>query len=168
MAASANELNGVDVAGTVEFLAAVRTDPSRADRRPTVTARWLGGGRSEVRCGDDLAYVGGEGELNPMRLLLGVLAACDVDLVAMHASILGIAIEDLVVEATGQFNVQRYLGLDADIGPGYQGVAYTVRIRAPGASAEQLARLRELCERGSPVGDTLQRAIPLSLAFEAG
>jgi uncharacterized OsmC-like protein len=161
-------INGVDVAGTVAFREAVRADSSRADRHPTVVARWLGGSRSEVRCEDDVAYIGGDGELNPMRMLLGCLAACDVDLVAMHASLLGIVIEDLVVEAEGQFNVRRYLGLEGDVGPGYQEVRYVVRINAPTASDEQLAQLRTACERGSPVGDTLERAIPLTLEFERG
>ena len=161
-------INGFDVAGTVAFRETVRADSSRGDRHPTVVARWLGGSRSEVRCGDDVAHIGGEGELNPMRMLLGCLAACDVDLIAMHASILGIPIEDLVVEAQGRFNVRRYLGLEGDVGPGYQEVRYVVHIRAPTASDAQLAQLRAACERGSPVGDTLERAIPLTLEFDRG
>jgi uncharacterized OsmC-like protein len=161
-------INGVDVAGTVAFREAVRADSSRADRHPTVVARWLGGSRAEVRCEDGVAHIGGDGELNAMRMLLGCLAACDIDLVALHASLLGIAIEDLVVEAQGRFNVRRYLGLEGDVGPGYQDVRYVVRINAPTASDEQLALLRTACERGSPVGDTLERAIPLTLEFERG
>jgi len=159
-------INGVDVAGTLAFREAVRADSSLADRHPTVVARWLGGSRSEVRCEDGVATIGGDGELNAMRMLLGCLAACDVDLIAMHASILGIDIENLVVEAQGRFNIRRYLGLDSDVGPGFQDVRYVVRIQAPTASDEQLARLRAACERGSPVGDTLERAIPLTLVFD--
>jgi len=160
-------INGVDVDEIMEFQDTVRQDPSRADRDPVVVARWLGGSQSEVRCGDVVTTIGGDDELNPMRMTLASLAACDVDLVAMHAAILGIEIEELSVEAQGFFNVQRYLGLDAPHGPGYQRVRYVVRLKAPSATEEQVARLREVCERGSPVGDTFERAVPLTLKFES-
>jgi hypothetical protein len=42
-----------------------------------------------------------------------------------------------------------------------------VRISAPGATPEQIASLRERCERSSPVGDSMSRAIPLKLEFAA-
>jgi uncharacterized OsmC-like protein len=168
MTTEAEDLNGVNVAATAAFQDAVRANPARADRNPTVVARWLDGGRSEVSCDGAVATIGGDDELNPMRMLLGTLAACDVDLVAMHAALLGVRLEGLEVEAQGYFNVQRYMGLEAPIGSGYQSVRYVVRVNAPTATEEQLSRLRELCERGSPVGDTLERAIPLTLSFEAG
>jgi uncharacterized OsmC-like protein len=160
-------LNGVDVEAITAFRDAVRLDASAADRRPVVVARWLGGSRSEVECDGVVTHVGGEGELNPMRMLLGCLVACDVDVVAMHASLMGIPIETLVVEARGHFNVQRYMGIESDVAPGYQEVDYVVRIRAPAASDEQIERLRALCEHGSPVGDTLERRVRVSLSFEA-
>lgn len=159
-------INGMDVAEVAAFQDAVRSDASAADRRPTVVARWVGGSRSEVRCDGVVTHLGGEGELNPMRMLLGCLAACDVDLIAMHASLMGIPIAELAVEARGHFNVQRYMGLESEVAPGYQEVDYVVRIRAPAASAEQIARLRSLCEHGSPVGDTLERPVRVSLSFE--
>ena len=112
-------------------------------------------------------YLGGEGYLNPMKMLLACLAACDVDLVAMHASFLGLKIEHLSVEATGHFNVRSYLGYEDAPGSGYDQIAYTVRIEAPGATQEQIDYLVERCERSSPVGDSLSRAFPLKLEFVA-
>ena len=100
-----------------------------------------------------------------MQMLLATLAACDVDLVAMHASFLGIPIESLSVVATGYFNVP-YLGLEGAPGSGYDRIAYTVRIVAPGATAGRSPTCAR-GERSSPVGDSLVRAIPLKLAFEA-
>ena len=85
----------------------------------------------------------------------------------MHASFLGIPIESLSAEATRHFNVRSHRGLAGAPGSGYDRVSYTVRIVAPGATPEQIAYLRERCERSSPVGDSLARAIPLTLAFEA-
>ncbi|MGH2819467.1 MAG: OsmC family protein [Actinomycetota bacterium] len=101
-----------------------------------------------------------------MKLLLMSLAAGDVYLIANRASPLGIEIESLTVEASGHFNLQRYLGVDAEQGPGYQRVACRVRLQTKGASPSQIAELRTSCERGSPVGNTLERSIAPTLDFE--
>ncbi len=160
-------INNINVAELQAFREMVAQDASKADRNPALVAHWVGGSRSRVEFGDKVAHLGGDDDFNAMQMLLATLAACDVDLVAMHASFLGIQIESLSVEATGHFNVRSYLGLEAAPGPGYDRIAYTVRISAPGATPEQIAYLRERCERSSPVGDSLTRAIPLTLAFEA-
>ena len=160
-------INGVNVTELLEFKDRVAQDSTKADRNPTLIAHWVGGSRSRVEFKDKVVHIGGDDELNPMQMFLATLAACDVDLVAMHASFLGLKLESLTVEATGHFNVQSYLGLDNAPGSGYDAIAYTVRLSAPGVTPEQIALLRERCERSSPVGDSLTRAIPLKLEFEA-
>jgi uncharacterized OsmC-like protein len=144
------ELNGVNVTEMMRFKDMVVKDPTRADRNPALVAHWVGGSRSRVEFKDKVVHMGGDDDLNPMQMFLATLAACDVDLVAMHASFLGLKIESLSVEATGHFNVQSYLGLEGAPGSGYDAIAYTVRLSAPGATAEQIAYLRERCERSSP------------------
>jgi len=161
------EINGVNVTETLKFKNVCRQDPAKADRHPVLVAHWVGGSRSRVEFKDKVVHIGGDDELNPMQMLLATLAACDADLVAMHASLLGLKIESLSVEATGHFNVQSYLGLEGAPGSGYDAIGYTVRLSVPGATLEQITHLRERCERSSPVGDSLARAIPLKLEFEA-
>jgi len=160
-------INGVNVTALLEFKDKVVQDSTGAERNPALVAHWVGGSRSRVEFKDKVVHIGGDDELNPMQMFLATLAACDVDLVAMHASFLGLTIESLSVEATGHFNVQSYLGLDGAPGSGYDAIAYTVRLSAPGVTLEQIALLRERCKRSSPVGDTLTRAIPLKLEFKA-
>lgn len=162
----AESINGVDVPELEAFKEVVRQEPAKADRDPTLTAHWIGGSRSRVEFKDKIVHIGGDEELNPMQMLLASLAACDVDLIAMHASFLGLRIEALSVEASGHFNVQSYLGLDDAPGSGYEAIAYTVRLSAPGVTPEQVTYLRERCERSSPVGDSLGRPIPLKLEFQ--
>jgi uncharacterized OsmC-like protein len=156
------EINGVNVAEMLERKNLYQQDPTKADRNPILVAHWVGGSRSRVEFKDKVVHIGGDDELNPMQMFLASFAACDVDLVAMHASFLGLKIESLSVEATGHFNVQSYFGLEAP-GSGYDEISYTVRLSAPDATPEQIAHLRERCERSSPVGDSLTRAIPLKL-----
>lgn len=161
------EINGINVTEMVEFKNTCRQDPTKADRHPALVAHWVGGSRSRVEFRGKVVNIGGDDELNPMQMLLATLAACDVDLVATHASLLSLKIESLSVEATGHFNVQSYMGLEGAPGSGYDAIAYTLRLSVPGATLEQIAYLRERCERSSPVGDSLARAIPLKLEFEA-
>jgi len=159
------EINGVNVAELLEFKNMCKQDPTRADRNPMIVAHWVGGSRSRVEFQDKVVHLGGDDELHPMQMFLASLAACDVDLVAMHASFLGLKVESLSVEVTGHFNVQSYLGIEDTPGPGYDGVSYTVRLSALDITPEQIAQLRDRCERSSPVGDSMGRAIPLKLEF---
>ncbi len=162
----ATNLSRIDVAQLKAYADRVSATPELADREPRVIARWAGESRSKVTFGDTSMHLGGDGELNPMQAVLGSLAACDVDLVAMHASLLGMEITELWVEASGRFHVARYLGLDSQQPPGYQHVDYAVHLRVREASEEQIARLRHLCETGSPVGDTLTRPVPATLNLD--
>ena len=166
--AERGHLNGIDVEDLRDYIASAATDATVAERDPVVVARWLGADRAEVTVSPDNApvLIGGDGEPNSMRMVLAALAACDVDVVANRAALLGVEIEDLTVEVRGHFNVRRYLGLEAPQGPGYDRIAYAVRLKTKGATADQLADLRRACEQGSPVGDTLTRSVTLSLAFE--
>lgn len=156
---------GIDVEPLMDFIEKVREDASQADRDPMVVAEWVGSDQSKITMDGIETFLGGEGYLNPMRMLLACFAACDVDLIAMHASFLGIKIEKLSVEATGHFNVQSYLGLEDKPGSGYEEISYTVRINAPDITQDQINFLIERCEKSSPVGDSLSRPIPMKLDF---
>lgn len=158
---------GINVEPLLALKDKVREDPARADRNLTVVAEWVGAGQSRIMMAGIETYLGGDGYLNPMKMLLACLAACHVDLIAMHASFLGLKIEDLSVEAAGHFSVQSYLGLEGAPGSGYGGISYTVRVSVPDATQEQIDYLIERCERSSPVGDSLSRPIPLKLEFVA-
>lgn len=160
------QVNGINVTGWEGFREDVRKDASLADRQPTVIATWVGGSRSRVEFGGKTMHIGGNEDFNAMQTLLGALAACDVDLLTLHAALLGLEIKDLRVEATGHFNVKAYLGLEAP-GSGYTGISYRIILNAPDASDEQIRSLRERIERSSPVGDSLGRSIPLTIEFTA-
>jgi uncharacterized OsmC-like protein len=161
------EINGVNVTKKLEFKALVAKDPSRADNNNTLVAHWAGGSRSRVELKDKVVHLGGPGEFDAMQMLLATLASCDVDLMAIHASFLGLTIESLSVEATGHFNVQSYLGFEDAPASAYDAISYVVHVSVPGATPEQIAYLRERCERSSPVRDSLMRSIPLKFEFKA-
>jgi uncharacterized OsmC-like protein len=163
------QINGVDVEELSDYIESVAADSTKADRNPVVVARWVGGTRAEVTSalGGPPVYMGGDDDPSAMGMLLRSLAACDVEVIANRAALLGIDLDELTVEARGYFNIKRYLGLEADHGPGYQQVSYAVRVKAKNATPEQLAALGKACVVGSPVGDTLERPVPISFEFDA-
>ena len=163
-----NVNKGIDISPLLNFREIVSDNPGKANRDPTLVAEWVGGDQSRIKFGDIETNLGGEGNLNPMQMFLACLAACDVDLVAMHASFMGLKIESLSIEASGHFNVQSYLGIENSPGSGYDSISYTIRLNAPGITEEQKSYLIERCEKSSPVGDSVSRAIPMKLEFVVG
>ena len=165
MSAGEEVVNGINLNELREYIAQCERNPTEAERNPKVTAKWVGGERAEVELKGRKILIGGEEDPSAMTVFLASLAACDVEVVATHAALLGLKLEGMEIEATGHFNVRRLLGLEGP-GPGYDRVAYTVRLRAPHATQEQVDRLKAMCERASPVGDSLAKPIPLSLRIE--
>lgn len=158
-------VNGMEQDELFAFKDAVAEDATQADRWPTVVAHWDGKAASRIEFEDKVAHIGGRGELNPMQMLLASFTACDVDLVAMHATMIGLEVNSLRVEASGHFNVQSYIGVDDKPGAGYDQIAYKVILDAPDATPEQIDYLTERCEKSSPVGDTLARSVAMTLEF---
>ena len=165
---SGQRLNGLDVDELRAYIDSVTADTAQADRDPTVVARWVGGTRAEVvsTLGGPPVYMGGDEDPSAMGMLLRGLAACDIEVVVTRATLLGLEIEDLAIEAKGYFNVARYLGVEARPGAGYQRASYTVHLKTKGgATPAQVAELKAALE-ASPVGDTLERNVPVSFELD--
>ncbi len=163
MAFAGSRLNRLDVSELEHYIASVRSDAAEADRAPAVVGRWIGGTRAEVSSagGGAAVYMGGPEDASAMGMLLRSLAACEIEVVVTRATLLGIEIEDLSVEARAHFNVARYLGVDAAEGSGFQRVSYVVHLRTRNPLApDQLADLRAGLA-ASPVGDTFARRVPV-------
>jgi len=160
-------INGMDVGELEAFIDAVAADRSKADRDAAITSRWIGGLRSAAtsKLGGPTVFMGGEDDPGAMGMLLRSLAACDIEVVVTKATLLGITIEDLTIEATGDFNVANYLGLATDQGSGYRRISYVVHLRTSGATREQIEEIRRAVE-ASPVADTIARAVPINLELD--
>ncbi|MBX4197019.1 OsmC family protein [Candidatus Saccharibacteria bacterium] len=163
----ADLINGVDVAKIKQTKEQAQKDPAVTEREPKIMAKWLGGSKARIELGGVFLEIGGDGNLNAMQTLLASLSACDIDLVATHAALLGVDIEELWIEASGRFNSRAYYGIEGASGAGYNSIAYTIHLKAPKATPKQIKYLRERCERSSPVGDSLSKAIPLTLEVKA-
>ncbi len=158
-------INAIDVEQLREMQAKLMNDRAAGNKQPQVVAKWIGGGSTEVVMGDRKMIVGGPGNLNAVGALLGTLGACDIDVILMHAALQGLVVEDVRIEVSGTFNTAGFYGA-ADEGSGYQQIESKVFIKAPGATQEKIDYLKERCERHSPVGDSLSRAMPLKLSIQ--
>jgi uncharacterized OsmC-like protein len=160
-------INGMDVESLRRYVGSIREDRAVADRHFAAVAHWEGETRSRVEVdGRKSLSLGGNDEFSGMHTVLAALAACDIEVIATHATLLGLQIKDLRVEVEGGFNVASLLGVESPTDAAYESINYRVVMDAPGATEEQIARLREACEQSSPVGDSLRNALPVSFEFE--
>lgn len=160
-------MNGYNRRSLRAHIDGVKREPEKAERNPVVTGHWVGKSGARIEGEGFTLRTGGKNQPSSMKALLATLAGCDIEVIALTATLLGIKLDELTIEARGHFNVERLYGIETGPPPGYDRISYTIRLKAPGATEEQLARLRAAVERASPVGDSLGRNIPLSLEFQA-
>jgi uncharacterized OsmC-like protein len=162
-------VNGMDVAELREYIESVAADSTKGEHEPTMTARWVGGFRAAITSsfGGPVVFMGGDDEPGAMGMVMRALAACDVEVVVTKATLLGVQIRELTIEATGHFNVAQYLGVPTDEGSGYSRVSYVVHLKVDSATPEQVEEIRRALE-ASPVGDTLKRAVPVTFELNVG
>ncbi|WP_313059243.1 OsmC family protein [Pseudomonas rhodesiae] len=141
-----NHLNGIDVSALQNFSKSVATSPLAGKVSFNVKTNWqyqtrtiatinhftLGGAKHdrhfEVVADEPPELLGANTAPNPQELLMAALNAClSVGYVA-NASVMGIKIHSLEIETEGSLDLRGFLGLDAEIDPGYDEVSYTVRI----------------------------------------
>jgi uncharacterized OsmC-like protein len=142
---------------------AYRSDPGAA--RITLTARGSATG-APVSCSVDLGRaiyeaqahtgVGGAGTAACSGdLLLGALAACAQLTCQMVASAMGLEVRGIETTAEGDLDLRGTLGLDRDVGAGFDAIRLRFEVDAPGASEEELDALLRKTERYCTVAQTL-------------
>ena len=90
-------------------------------------------------------------------LLLGALAACAQLTCQLVATAMGIPFEEIRVEVDGEMDLRGTLGVSKDVPVGFQDIHARFDIRAPEATAEQLALLKEKTEQYCVVLQTLKQ-----------
>ncbi len=160
-------VNGLDVEALREKAQAIQADPKLGMTRWNVTTRWMGGARSDssvtsyeiggqrvekdftIRVDEPLELCGTNQFANPQEVLLASLNACmTVGYVAAFA-LEGIALRSLSIETAGEIDLRGFLGLDAAVKPGYDGLTCTVHVKADATPAE-IERVHDIVHRTSP------------------
>jgi uncharacterized OsmC-like protein len=160
-------VNGIDVDALRRTLAAVKGDPAQGKTRWSVATRWVSGTRSDSRVtareiggkriekdftipvDEPRELCGTDQFADPQELLLASLNACLTAGYAAACALAGIAIEALTIETSGAIDLRGFLGLDAEVKPGFDEVVVTVRLKAS-ASPVQLESVHDFVCRTSP------------------
>ena len=100
-------------------------------------------------------------------LLLGALAACAQLTCQLVATAMGIPFEHIRVDVEGQMDLSGTLGISKDVPVGFQDIHARFDVRAPDATPEQLAVLKEKTEQYRVVMHTLLKPPPIRTTWAA-
>ncbi|WP_235661541.1 OsmC family protein [Mycobacteroides abscessus] len=169
-------INGIDVAAFQQFAEMVQQQPETARARFSVHTEWKGQTRSvatvksfdllgetygrnfTIEADEPPELLGNNTAPNPQELLMAALNACMSVGYAAVAATMGVTVRSLNIETTGELDLRGFLGLDADINPGYNEVRYKVSIDADGTD-EQIEEIHQAVMRTSPNFANFSRAI---------
>jgi uncharacterized OsmC-like protein len=103
----------------------------------------------------------------PGDMLCAALAACQDSSVRMVANILGITLESLEVEVTGDVDVRGTLAMNAEVPVGFRAMRCAVRLKArEGTDPRLLEKLRVASERSCVVQQTLRHPPRVETTFD--
>ena len=111
--------------------------------------------------------VGGVGDVPCSGdLLLGALAACQEITVRMVAAAMGIELEALEVEASGELDLRGTLGVERSVPVGFAAIRCQTRVAVKDdGRPERTRRLLENAERYCVVLNTLRAGVPVESSF---
>jgi uncharacterized OsmC-like protein len=162
-------VNDVDLAAVSELVGAVSAEPESGLTTWSTEVRWKRAFQSEARVrefepvpsDEPLALGGDDSAPNPVEQLLGALGNCLAVGYAANASVAGIAINDLRIEVSGDLDLHVFLGL-REGHAGFANIRAAVHLDAD-AAPEQIQALHDQVVASSPVGHTLQHAVPVAI-----
>jgi len=171
-------VNGIDTHALRGAIEAITQDPAKGMTHWQVTTHWAGGARSETRVttgviggqriaknfrihvDEPLELCGTNQHANPQETLLAALNACMVVGYVACCAIEGIELDELRIDTEGDIDLRGFLGIDPTVKPGYDQLAYTVRLKGSG-TPEQFARIHRTVMATSPNYFNLANAITL-------
>lgn len=163
----AKKVNGIDVEALHGAMDVVRQDPCKGVAKFQVKTRWTGGTQSETKVEawalggqplprnftlrtDEPPELLGQGAApNPQEVLMAGLNACMMVGYVAGCAARGVKLDSISIETEGELDLRGFLGLDAEVKPGYDEIRYVVRIRGQG-SREQFEEVHRTVMATSP------------------
>ena len=180
-----SRVNGLDLNALTETVEAIEQDPGKALVAFDVTSRWTGQTRSETTVdgytlgGDRITrthkiiadepceLLGGDSAPNPQELLMAAFNACIMVGYVAGASVKGINLDSVEIKTRGELDLRGFLGLSDDVPPGYESIAYEVRIKG-GGTPEQFEEIHQTVMKTSPNYFNISRPIRVNGTITIG
>ena len=99
---------------------------------------------------------------NPVELILTAFGACQEITYRLYADLLGIPMDGIVIEVTGDIDLCGFLDVDDEARPGYSNITADIVIDSP-ASDEEIQRLKDAVDAHCPVFDIISNATPVTI-----
>lgn len=178
--------NGVDVELLGKTAEAIQDNPSLAKFQFRTTTRWISGGHTQshiqgfhgvgqenqsrkhpfvIESDEPAVLLGTNQGANAVELLLAGLASCLSVGLAYNAAAMGIALEELQVDVTGDIDLQGFLGLSESIRPGCGNINVACHLKSTSSDSD-IASLLDRVRRTSPVTDMVSRETPIDIKVE--
>lgn len=152
----------------------IAADPSAAHLTYRVSGSGSGAVASEIVAGKHRFLVDEPGALagddvaaSPVEYALGALISCQIVVYRLYAQGLGIAIDDIRIDAEGDLDARRLFGIDETVRPGFGAVRLVVTIAGP-ESEERYQQLRDAVDAHCPVLDLFANPTPVSVTIAKG
>ena len=178
--------NGVDVGELMTAIEAVKEDAANGQLTFTVSSKWKGGlvaehttapykvgkeGASHARdhvlvTDEPREILGGDSGISPAETLISSLAACLSVGYAANAAAMGIDIDEMSFEITGNGSLEGFMNI-GDARPGLSDLSIKTHIKS-GASKEQLKELHDYVNEHSPIWDTICNPVKISSQISIG
>ena len=152
---------------------ALEAHPAAAVIRPSTSTRLVAGTatRVSVRTGghaftiDEPSALGGTNlGANPVEHLLSSLGACQVITYQLWAAKLGVVVDSVEVDVSGDLDLHGFFGLDEAVRPGFQSIEVTVRLSGP-ESIERYVELTAAVDAHCPILDNLANGVPVRSSY---
>lgn len=169
-------VNGLDVTALKEVIHDVGEEPSKGIVEFRVKTEWKGQTHSEtsvdsytiggtevprsfkIQVDEPCELLGGNTAPNPQEMLMTALNACIMVGYTAGAAVKGIKLEKLEIETKGELDLRGFLGIDPDVRPGYESIAYKVTMKGNGTQ-EQFREIHENVMKTSPNYFNISRPI---------
>ncbi|MFD9897015.1 OsmC family protein [Mesorhizobium sp. NPDC059025] len=108
------------------------------------------------------ALAGQDTAPNPVEYILAALGSCQEITYRLYADALGIPLDSVSVQLSGDIDLRGFFDVDPEVRPGYQRISAEVHLDSPAPEAD-IARLKETVDRHCPVLDILRNPTPVDL-----
>jgi uncharacterized OsmC-like protein len=150
---------------------AYHEDGERAKLRYRSVSALVSGLRCETQTGafkltvDERESMGGTNMgPNPVELILTALGACQEITYRLYADLLGIPLDGITVEVSGDIDLCGFYAVGDEARPGYTNITADVVVDSP-ASDDDIQRLKAAVEKHCPVLDIIGNATPVTVTI---